>query len=156
MKKNLLYAALLAVAVTANAGTTAETLSAQYTNAVSGVSSQISAARSPAGTCDVTGCGYVRGLPYMPTPPATEGAKLAHMLGLQDHWPSYVACSDYGGDERLLVLFAQYDTGRIKYVNAGDTYIIFNPDGSYRSGAYIRSCVGKSIFTLLGEAKAFY
>lgn len=156
MKKNLLCAAIFVVTGTAHAGTTAEALSAQYTSALTGVSSQISAARSPAGTCDVTGCGYVRGLPYMPTPPATEGAKLAHMLGLADQWPSYVACSDYAGDERLLVLFAQYDTGRVKYVNAGDTYILFNSDGSYRTSAYAKSCNGKSIYTLIGEGKAFY
>ncbi|NMG28399.1 hypothetical protein [Aromatoleum evansii] len=156
MKKNLLYLVLVAASGFANAGTTAETLSAQYTTAVSGVSGQISAAKTAAGTCDLTGCGYVRGLPYMPTPPSTDGAKLAHMLGLADHWPSYVACADYAGDERLLVLFAQYDTGNVKYVNAGDTYIIFRPDGAYKSGAYVRSCSGKSIFTLLGEGKAFY
>lgn len=156
MKKNLLCAALFAAAGAADAGTTAENLSAQYTSAVSGVSSQIAVARYSSGTCDVTGCGYVRGLPYMPTPPATEGAKLAHMLGLQDHWPSYVACLDYADNERLLVLFAQYDNGRVKYVNAGDSYVLFNPDGSYRTGEFVRSCVGKSIFTLLGEGKAFY
>lgn len=92
----------------------------------------------------------------MPTPPATEGAKLAHMLGLQEHWPSYVACTDYAGVERLLVLFWQNTSGHVKYVNAGDTYTIFNADGSYRSGEYDKTCKAKSIFTLLGEGKAFY
>lgn len=116
------------------------------------VTQSISSSRQSSGTCDAMTCTASQAVFSSPAPEG--GSNLAPKMNLPDWWPSYVRCTDYAGTERLLVLFATYDNG-VKYVNAGDTYIIFNYDGSYRSGAYVKSCAGKSVATLYNEVQAF-
>lgn len=112
----------------------------------------ISTSKRSSGTCDAMTCSASQSVFTAPTPEG--GSKLAPMMGLPDWWPSYVRCTDGNDVDRLLILF-RYDAGGVKYMNAGDTYIIFRLDGSYRTGEWIRSCKGKSVATLYNEGVAF-
>lgn len=140
------------------AATIADDLSGQYQagSSSSSINSAISQASRTSSSCDSSAC---RPNPMLFGVPDTSdlgaSSRLARMMNLPAGWPSYIRCSDYADQERLLILFATYDRS-VKYVNAGDTYIGFNYDGTYRTGAYIKSCKYKSIQQLIYEGSAFY